>query len=136
VFISLLIAMFAVSVVTAAVVARLFDRSIAAILARLVTDEFSVAWQRYIKFAMYVVGISGGVRIWTLEQYVGPRSPTGEVPLLTANRWVLEIYRTILGTLQSIAWVLLAFFLIALVAYVIVRGQEMRQHRAARGADG
>jgi flagellar biosynthesis/type III secretory pathway M-ring protein FliF/YscJ len=39
----------------------------------------------------------------------------------------LEIYRTIIGTLQSNAWILLLFFLFALIAYVIVRGMETRR---------
>lgn len=130
-FLSLLIVMFAIALATAAIVARLFDRPVAAILARLVTDEFAVAWHRYITFAIYVVGISGGVRIWTLEQYLNPRGKDEPPLTLTAQRWTLEIYRTIIETLQSTAWLLLAFFLVALIAYVIVRGQELKHGRAA-----
>lgn len=124
-FLSLLVVMFAVAAGTAAIVARLFNRPIAAILARLVSGELAGGWHRYVTFAIYVVGISGGVRIWTLEQYLNPRG--AEAPLaLTPQRWTLEIYRAIIGTLQSTAWMLLAFFLVALVAYVIVRGQELK----------
>jgi len=130
-FLSLLIVMFAVALATAAIVARLFDRPVAAILARLVTDEFAAAWHRYITFAIYVVGISGGVRIWTLEQYLNPRGKDEPPLALTAQRWTLEIYRTILETLQSTAWLLLAFFLVALIAYVIVRGQELKHGKMA-----
>lgn len=35
-------------------------------------------------------------------------------------------YRTVIGTLQSIAWLLLVFFVFALLAYVIMRGMELR----------
>ncbi|WP_448671009.1 hypothetical protein [Pseudoxanthomonas mexicana] len=38
---------------------------------------------------------------------------------LTTERWVLEVYRTIIETLQGIAWMLLAFFAAALLAYVV-----------------
>ena len=38
----------------------------------------------------------------------------------------LEIYRTIIGPLQSAAWLLFVFFVFALIAYVIVRGFELR----------
>jgi hypothetical protein len=134
-FLSLLIIMFAVALATAAVVARLFDRPVAAILARLVTDEFATAWHRYIKFAIFVVGISGGVRIWTLEQYLNPRGKDEPPLALTAQRWTLEIYRTIIETLQSTAWLLLAFFLVALIAYVIVRGQELKHGRTAEASN-
>lgn len=34
---------------------------------------------------------------------------------------MLEIYRTVIEALQSIAWMLLVFFVFALIAYVIVR---------------
>ncbi len=55
-------------------VARLFERPIRQILGRLVPDDLTSAWHRYLTFAIYVVGISGGVRIWSLEQYILPRA--------------------------------------------------------------
>ena len=45
---------------------------------------------------------------------------------LTFERWVLEIYRTVIETLQGIAWMLLVFFVFALVAYVVVRVAELK----------
>ncbi|HCL28536.1 MAG TPA: hypothetical protein DIC52_08885 [Candidatus Latescibacteria bacterium] len=45
---------------------------------------------------------------------------------LTTERWILEVYRTLIGTLQSIAWMLLVFFVFALIAYVVVRIGERR----------
>jgi hypothetical protein len=47
---------------------------------------------------------------------------------------VLEIYRTVIGTLQGIAWVLLIFFVVALLAFVIVRIGETRSRRGAGAA--
>jgi len=49
---------------------------------------------------------------------------------LTQDRWILEVYGTIIGTLQSIAWMLLLFFLFALIAYVIVKGMEAEKGKA------
>lgn len=46
---------------------------------------------------------------------------------LSQLRWGLELYRTFFGTLQSIAWMLLVFFLFSLIAYVIVRGMELKR---------
>ena len=40
---------------------------------------------------------------------------------LTSERWVLELYRTIIETLQSIAGMLLIVFVATLIAYVLVR---------------
>ena len=49
-----------------------------------------------------------------------------EVIELTQERWVLEIYRTIIETLQGLAWMMLVFFMVALIAYVIVRWSEIK----------
>ena len=85
-----------------------------------------------------LTGVSGGVRIWDLEKYITPerlpkpRHLEGTVEAvvkvveLTTERWVLEVYRTLIGTLQTTAWMLLVFFLFALIAYVVVRIGERR----------
>jgi hypothetical protein len=126
-FVSLLIVTFVVAALTSFLITRLFGRSIARILSRIVTEELSSAWTRYLTFAIYVVGISGGVRIWDLEKYISPRGKDAEILVLNADRWTLEVYRTVIGTLQGVAWMLLIFFLFALVAYVVVRGRESKQ---------
>lgn len=126
-FVSLLIVTFVVAALTSFLITRLFGRSIVRILGRIVTDELSSAWTRYLTFAIYVVGISGGVRIWDLEKYISPRGEDAEILVLNADRWTLEVYRTVIGTLQGVAWMLLIFFLFALIAYVVVRGREARQ---------
>jgi hypothetical protein len=124
---SLLAATLLLALVTSWIVVRLFDRAIGAILARIVSADLSSAWQRYVTFATYIVGVSGGVRIWELEKYVLPRAPGVGTPLLTTESWILELYRTVIGTLQAVAWMLLVFFVFALVAYVVVRGFEQRR---------
>lgn len=134
-FIWLLIVTLAVSAAVCFIVARIFNRPIGNILARLVSGELGSAWHRYITFAIYVVGISGGVRIWALEQYVTPRTTEQGILELNAARWVLEVYRTIIETLQGIAWMLLVFFIFALIAYVILRGFELRHARRQEGSD-
>jgi hypothetical protein len=132
-FLTLLAVTFVIAALVSLAVARAFSRPIRKILARLVSEELSAAWHRYITFAIFVVGVSGGVRVYALEQYISPRGMGREMeaaPLaLTSERWVLEVYRTLIQSLQSIAWMLLVFFLVALVAYVIMRGFEARAAR-------
>jgi len=128
-FIVLLLITLVIASVMATLVARLFRRSIRAILDRIVSEDLSGAWHRYMVFAIYVVGVSGGVRIWELEKYITGRGPDELPVVLNANRWVLEIYRTVIQTLQSTAWLLLVFFVFALVAFVILRGFELRHSR-------
>jgi hypothetical protein len=110
-----------------------FNKPINSILGRIIADEISSAWVRYLKFAILVVGISSGVRIHQLERYITPNQwqEKSRVLALTPERWVLEIYRTIIETLQGIAWMLLVFFVVALVAYVIVRIFELRRSPSA-----
>ncbi|WP_312300601.1 hypothetical protein [Stutzerimonas nitrititolerans] len=126
-FIWLLVVTLAVSALVCFIATRFFDKPIGSILTRLVSEELSFAWHRYITFAIYVVGISGGGRIWALERYITPNTDEASVVQLNAARWTLEVYRTIVETLQGIAWMLLVFFIFALIAYVIVRGFELRQ---------
>ncbi len=130
-FLTLLIVTFIIALVVAAIVARMFSSPINHILQRIIPDAISVAWARYLMFAIYVVGISGGVRIWELERYITQQYRGDDILQLTTERWVLEVYRTIIGTLQSCAWLLLVFFVVALLAYVIVRVFELLRPKAA-----
>jgi hypothetical protein len=122
----LLLVTFAVALVTATLVALLFAKPVGAILTRLVAADLAPAWKRYLVFAVYVVGVSGGVRVWELERYVTP-DKEGKLLELTDQRWTIELTKTVLGALQGDAWMLLVFFLFALVAYVVVRGFEARK---------
>lgn len=137
-FLTLLAVTFGVSFAAAAIIARIFRDPVDSILARIIADDISSAWRKYMTFAIYVTGVSGGVRIWDLEKYITPeRMPKPrsldhaeemvmKVVELTTERWILEVYRTLIGTLQSVAWMLLVFFVFALIAYVVVRIGERR----------
>ncbi len=132
-FITLLAITLVIALLTSLTVVWLFRGAIRSILARIVSAELSTAWHRYLDFAIVVVGTSGGVRIWELEKYITPRSKDMATVALTTDRWVLELYRTLIGSLQSCAWLLLVFFVAALIAYVVVRGFELRRAQADRG---
>jgi hypothetical protein len=128
-FLTLLLTTFAIATAVSGVVALAFRRPVQRILARIIADDISSAWVRYLMFALFVVGISSGVRIWDLEKYITkplvPLVKDAEVVQLTQDRWVFEIYRTVIDTLQGLAWVLLVFFVIALAAFVLVRLFEL-----------
>ena len=134
-FLTLLIVTFLIAFGVSGGVVWFFQDSIDKILARIVADELAGAWLRYIKFAIYVVGVSGGVRIYQLERYV--HSPNDETPALSLSTeaWILEVYRTVIETLQSLAWMLLVVFVVALIAFVIVRAFELRSPKAQEEAN-
>jgi hypothetical protein len=125
---------FVVAFLVATLVVLIFKKPIDSILKRVVPAEISYAWSKYLTFAIYVVGISGGARVWSFEKYLVPQEPYKEIVQLTRERWVLEIYDTIMGTLQSTAMLLLVFFVFALVAVVIVRLFEARAEKSTRDA--
>jgi hypothetical protein len=133
-FAILLVVTFIIAIATSAGVVRLFRSPIQAILDRIVSSELSSAWLRYLNFAVIVVGVSGGVRIWDLEKYITAPKDAAAPIALTPDRWMLEVYRTLIGTLQSAAWLLLVFFVFALIAYVITRGFEMRRGEGGTGS--
>ena len=56
-FISLLIITFVIAFIVSLIVARIFQNPLLKILQRLITDDIQSAWQRYLTFAIYVVGI-------------------------------------------------------------------------------
>lgn len=128
-FITLLIFNFLVSAATCAVVVWIFKKPVEQIFHRLVNEDIYQAWSKYILFAIFVTGISGGVRIWELEKYLATnRAESSYMVELTTERWTLEIYRSIIGTLESNAWLLLVIFLFSLIAFIIVRVSESKKN--------
>ena len=122
----LFLATFLVALATSLLVVAIFTKPIDAILHRVVPAEISHAWTRYLQFAIVVVGIGGGVRVWDFEKYMIAMEPYNAIVELTPDRWVLEMYATVIGTLQSTTMVLLVFFVFALIAVVLARIFDLR----------
>ena len=132
-FIALLCISLAVAAAVTHSVVKLFDKPLATIFSRIIRDDISSAWHRYVTFAAYVVGISGGVNVYHLEQYIAPPLEGQTIPVLTWERCALEIYRIVIDALQSIAWMYLIVFIFALIAYVIMKGFESWRSREVNG---
>jgi hypothetical protein len=45
----------------------------------------------------------------------------------TVGRWVLEIYRTLIACRGGIIWMYLVVFVLVLIAYVMMRGLELKR---------
>lgn len=130
-FLTLLAVTFVISLAVSALLVVVFKKPIGSILQRIMADEISQAWKRYLNFAILVIGLSSGVRIWELEKYISPMGAgkEAEILALTTDRWVLEVYRTVIGAMQGVAWMLLVFFIFALIAFVVVRAMELGRAR-------
>jgi peptidoglycan/LPS O-acetylase OafA/YrhL len=137
-FYALLFITFVIAVLVSAVVVKIFDRPADRIFHRIIQDDIGSAWTTYLKFALYVVGISSGVRIDDIERYVikPDYGNNPQVEVLTTQKWVLEIYRTVIDSLQGLAEVLLCFFVVSLIAFVFIRLIEtIRKNREVKAAD-
>lgn len=127
-FLTLLLVTFIIATSVSVIVAAFFKKPVDQILKRIIGDDIFGAWRKYLMFAIYVVGISSGVRIYDLERYITkPVQKGAEIVELTRDRWILEVYRTVIDVLQGIAEVLLVFFIVALIAFVLVRIFELRR---------
>jgi len=98
-FLTLLAVTFVIALAVSTVVLLILAMPINAILQRIISDEISSAWSRYLTFAIYVTGISSGVKVWQLEKYITPHKYDEQAITLTTERWMLEIYRTMIETL-------------------------------------
>ena len=125
--VTLLFTTFIIAFAVAMLVVFIFSKPIDSILQQVLPVELCSAWAKYLRFAIYVVGIGGGVRVWDLEKYMIAQEPYNAIVQLTVERWMLELYQTIIGTLQSTTILLLVFFVFALIAVVIVRISDKRQ---------
>lgn len=125
-FILLLIVTLVISLVVSTIVILFFRRPVDRIFQRIIGEDIAVAWRKFLMFALVVVGVSSGVSIWRLERFVEPVAEGATRPVLTAETWSVEIFRSILQTLGGMAWALLIFFIVALIAFVIVKRGEAK----------
>ena len=95
------------------------------IFQRIIKDPVSYAWSKFVHLATYSIGVGSGVNTYRLEQYLPNRD--GEIQNFNTARWALEVYKTIINTLQAISWLYLLTFVFTLLSYAIVRSNEIKQ---------
>ena len=130
-FYLLILSNFIIAALTSAIIIWMFSKSINNIMERIINDAINVTWAKYTKFAGLVVGISSGIRIYEMEKYITPinyynNAEKSSILELTTERWFLEIFRTLVETVQGLAWMFFVFFVISLLAYVVVRVSELK----------
>ena len=127
-FLLLLLVTLVIAVIVSGLVIFFFSKPIDKIFLRIIGEDISIAWRKFLTFALFVVGISSGVNIWRLEKFIQTDTENVIKTTLTPEYWGLEIYRTIINTLGGMAWALLIFFVIALITFAIVRKKEVKQN--------
>ncbi|HVH59538.1 MAG TPA: hypothetical protein VM709_04360 [Candidatus Sulfotelmatobacter sp.] len=124
----MLIALFGASFLLAlalsATIAWLSREAMDAVLRRFVVDPVvRGGFERYLRFAIVVVGISSGTRAKALQEYIAAaewNKPALQAAL-TQEFWTLELYRTVMGTLEGVAGLLLLCIFLALIAPAVLR---------------
>lgn len=124
-FLLLLVVTLFIACATATTVILFFRKPIDKIFSRIIGEELASAWRKFLTFALFVVGVSSGVSLYKLERFISPLENNAIRPELTPEYWGLEVYRTIINTLGGMAWALLIFFVVALIAFAITRRKEI-----------
>jgi hypothetical protein len=116
----------------------LFAKPIDDFLERFIADPMICeAWGKYIRFAIVAVGISTGARVGMFQDYVSA-SESARAAILaraTEEMWALELYRTATGTIVGLAWLMLAFCVMILIAKATIKPTSNNAARAAAEAD-
>lgn len=123
-FVALFGASFLLALVLSVTIAWLSREAIDTILRRFVAGSVvRRGFEKYIRFAIVVVGISGGTQVKPLQEFISA-SQYNKAALqaaLTQEFWAMELYRTVMGTLEGTAGLLLICIFLALIAPAVLR---------------
>lgn len=122
-FIALFGASFLLALALSATIAWLSREAMDTVLRRFVGDPVvRSGFEKYIRFAIVVVGLSSGTRAKALQEYIAAadwNKPALQAAL-TQEFWTLELYRTVMGTLEGVAGLLLLCIFLALIAPAVL----------------
>src|SRR3989344_8571416 len=127
-FFALILGTFALAVATSFVVERAMRKPVSEILGKIVGD-LADAWQQYASLGIYVMGISYGAPVSRLREYIRVDSEFLKREPLDMPHMMLNMYETVIETLQGVTTLLLAFFVFTMIAYVILRALEVRAEK-------
>ncbi|MDE0299142.1 MAG: hypothetical protein OXN17_10950 [Candidatus Poribacteria bacterium] len=126
---------FAVAFISAGLVsfcvASVCEKPLSNLMRRIIRNETSSAFTRYVRFVTYLVGISHGVNVNPLSSELAAHI----LERISIDRvsnypewwmWMSSIQTVILQPLIAIAYMYLALFVLGLIAYIIVRVREQQ----------
>jgi len=104
--------------------------------------NISSALAKYLQLATILIGVTSGARIRALQEYISAPdyNKSAMTAQLTQEFWVMEFYRTVIGTLEGILWLIFLFALAVFAVVYITRKsrpteQGNGQARAATGSE-
>lgn len=122
-FVVLFLGTFVLALALAATIAWASKELIVGILRHFFASHISVAFGKYLQLAIILVGVTAGTRVHALQEYISAPeiNKPGMLAQLTQEFWVMELYRTVVGTLEAILWLLLLFALVIVLAVIFNR---------------
>ncbi len=124
---------FLVSFVTAGFVSfcvvSVCEKPLAIFIRRIIQNETSTAFSRYMRYATYLVGISHGVKVNPLSFVLAAHIYEHDFIRHDFNYlgWLIFIQGVSMITLTAIASMYLALFILGLIAYSTIKAREKRQ---------
>jgi hypothetical protein len=132
-FLALFAASFLLSLSISALLVWLFSKPIDDFLHRFLIDPMiCAAWSKYVRFAIIAVGVSTGTQVSAFQDYVSAPSYTKAAiaAQVTQEFWALQLYKTVTSTLIGLAWLMLAFCVMTVVAKMIIKPVDRNETRA------
>ena len=126
---------FAVAFITAGLVsfcvASVCEKPLSILMRRIIQNETSSTFTRYVRFVTYLVGISHGVNVNPLSSELAMHI----LQRISIDRvsnypewwlWMSSIQTVIMQPLIAIAFMYLALFVLGLIAYITVKVREQQ----------
>lgn len=126
---------FGVSFVTAGLVsfcvASVCEKPISILIRRIIQNDTSCMFTRYVRYATYLVGISHGVNVNPLSSELAVHI----LERISIDRvsnypewwmWMSSLQTVIMQPLTAIAYMYLALFVLGLMAYITVKVREQQ----------
>lgn len=126
---------FAVAFITAGLVsfcvASVCEKPLSILMRRIIQNETSSTFTRYVRYATYLVGISHGVNVNPLSSELAMHI----LERISIDRvsnypewwlWMSSIQTVIMQSLIAIAFMYLALFVLGLIAYITLKVREQQ----------
>ena len=122
-FVVLFLVTLVVALIVSYIIAKASSYPIENVLNHFFASHLSAAFAKYLQLAIVLVGVCAGTRARALQDYISAPDYNKRVMLeqLTQEFWVMELYRTVVGTLEGILWLMFLFALVVIVAVAIMR---------------
>lgn len=113
-FVTLLLANLVASLLVCLATVLIFSFPLAKVLKDRFSEDAAAVWMKFILFTVFVIGISVGTRIWEIERYADPQKGGA----ISQNLLVLEVYKTVIATMQVSAVLLFVLLTVVGLTYL------------------